>query len=77
MGDKNRTSLTSLVSFHNARSGVGFEEPERSGATAAVLAIAQVHCSRSPLRVMGLEGSQGKSRGSRAIEASAGAREAY
>lgn len=31
------------------------------GATAAVLAIAQVHCSRSPLRVMGLEGSQKES----------------
>jgi hypothetical protein len=58
MGDKNRISLPGLVSFHNARSGVRFEEPEPSGATAAVLAIAQAHCSRSPSRVMGLEGSQ-------------------
>lgn len=56
-GRQEHTSLPSLVSFHNARSGVGFEEPETIGATTAVPAIAQVHCSRSPLRVMGLEGS--------------------
>jgi hypothetical protein len=39
MGDKIIESLPSLVSFHNARSGVRFEQPEHSGATAAILAI--------------------------------------
>ena len=39
MGDKIKQSLLSLVSFHNARSGVRIEQPERSGATAAMLAI--------------------------------------
>lgn len=39
MGDKIMESLPSLVSFHNARSGVRFEQPEHSGATAAILAI--------------------------------------
>lgn len=45
-GRQEKKSLSSLVSFHNARSGVGHEGLEGSGTTAAVLAIAQVHCSR-------------------------------